>query len=132
MKCFPANARDRLKDPTLRVKIEGHEIIQRTFLMPDYAMYQIRVLPLNILIHRNYEDFSRLRLTLVKLFPGTKLAYLETNSWFSKTNADFIANQKVMLEFFLNDLIMNSEIRNSRIFEDFLTLSDHKKIKRRF
>lgn len=84
--------------------------------MPDYAMYHIRVLPLNILIKRNYDDFSRLKSTLEKLFPASKLAYLEANSWFSKTNADFIANQKVMLEFFLNDLILNPEIRNSRIF----------------
>jgi len=37
-----------------------------------------------------------------------------------------------MLEFFLNDLIRNPEIRNSKILEDFLTLTDHKKIKRKF
>lgn len=37
-----------------------------------------------------------------------------------------------MLEFFINDLIKNPEIRNSRIFEDFLTLKDHKAIKRKF
>lgn len=65
--------------------------------MPDYAMYHIKIIPLDILIKRNYEDFSKLRLTLQKLFPGIKLAYLESNSWFSKTNADFISNQKVML-----------------------------------
>lgn len=100
--------------------------------MPDYAMYHIHVYPLDIVVKRNYEDFARLRDTLSKLFPGTKLSFLEKNSWFSKTNADFIKAQKVMLQFFLNDIIKNPEIRNSRILEDFLTLPDHKKIKRRF
>jgi hypothetical protein len=37
-----------------------------------------------------------------------------------------------MLEFFVNDLIKNPEIRNSRIFEDFLTLKEHKEVKRQF
>lgn len=37
-----------------------------------------------------------------------------------------------MLQYFLNDLIRNPEIKNSRILEDFLTIPDHKKIKRRF
>jgi len=32
----------------------------------------------------------------------------------------------------MNDLIKNPEIRNSRIFEDFLTLKEHKAIKRKF
>ncbi len=32
----------------------------------------------------------------------------------------------------MNDLIKNPEIRNSRILEDFLTLPNHKTIKRKF
>ena len=66
-----------------------------------------------------------------KLFPGIKLPFLDSNSWFSGTNEEFIKNQKVMLEFFLNDLIRNPEIKNSKILEEFLTLPDHKKIKRK-
>ena len=100
--------------------------------MPDYTMYIIKIQPLDISLKRNYEDFQRLRETLVRLFPATKLPYLESNSWFSATSEDFIHFQKVMLEFFLNDLIRNPEIRNSKILEDFITLIDHKKIKRKF
>ena len=37
-----------------------------------------------------------------------------------------------MLEFFLNDIALNPDLKNSRIFEDFLTLREHKKIKRKF
>ena len=66
------------------------------------------------------------------MFPGIKLAYLESNRWFSATDEAFINDQKVMLEFFLNDLLKNPEIRNSKILEDFLTLLDHKTIKRKF
>ena len=132
MKCFAATERVGLGSGELQVNIEGREIVQRTFLMPDYVMYAMRVQPLNLPLKRNYEDFSRLRDTLAKLFPGTKLAHLERGSWFSSTNVEFVRRQKVMISFFLNDLILNQEIRNSRILEDFLTLSDHKKIKRKF
>lgn len=100
--------------------------------MPDYVMYSIRVQPINILIHRNYEDFTRLRAVLADFFPGTKLAYLEGNSWFGATNADHIKKQKAMLEYFLNDLLRNKEVCNSRFVEDFLMLPDHKRIKRKF
>jgi len=68
----------------------------------------------------------------MKVYPGIKLPYLEKNSWLSETNADFIKKQKVMLEFFLNDIALNPDLKNSRIFEDFLTLREHKKIKRKF
>lgn len=37
-----------------------------------------------------------------------------------------------MLEFFVRDLLRNKEIKNSRIMEDFITLKDHKAIKRKF
>jgi hypothetical protein len=100
--------------------------------MPDYVMYSMRVKPLNIVCKRNYEDFTRLRATLCALYPGIKMSYLEKNSWFYSTNIEFIKKQKAMLEFFLNDLIQHKEIRNSRILEDFLTLQEHKKIKRKF
>ena len=76
----------KLKDPSLKATIEGHEIVKRNFLMPDYTMYSVKIRPLNITIMRNYEDFERLRDTLRRLFPGNKLAYLESNSWFSSTN----------------------------------------------
>ena len=100
--------------------------------MPDYVMYTLRVLPGDFECKRNYEDFTKLRSTLEKIYPGMHLPYLEKNSWLSETNADFIRKQKVMLEFFVADLLHNPEIRNSRIIEDFLTFKEHKRIKRKF
>jgi hypothetical protein len=60
------------------------------------------------------------------------LAYLEGNSWFGATGPEQTKRQKVMLEYFLNDLLRNKEVCNSRFIEDFLTLNDHKRIKRKF
>lgn len=95
-------------------------------------MYHIKVVPINLTIKRNYEDFIKLRDNLTKFFPGYQIPYLAPNSWFSATSIDFIKDQKKMLEFFLRDLIRSKQIRNSRVFEDFLTLEDHKAIKRKF
>jgi midasin (ATPase involved in ribosome maturation) len=100
--------------------------------MPDYVMYFINLHPLNIVCKRNYEDFTKLKATLAEIYPGIRLAYLEKNSWFSSTNIEFIKKQKTMLAFFINDLIKNNEIRNSRVFEEFVTLQEHKQIKRKF
>lgn len=94
-------------------------------------MYHMTVRPLNIVCKRNYEDFTKLKAILQKFYPGFQLPWLEKNSWF-QTNTENIKKQKAMLEFFVNDLIKNPEIRNSRIFEDFLTLKQHKEIKRQF
>lgn len=132
VKCFPSAERQEFKGKELSVAIEGHEIVNRTFLMPDYVMYSIRVQPINVVIQRNYEDFSRLRAVLADFYPGTKLAYLEATSWFGATSPEQIKRQKMMLEYFLNDLLRNKEVRNSRFLEDFLTLPEHKKIKRKF
>lgn len=37
-----------------------------------------------------------------------------------------------MLEYFMIDVLLNVELRNSRITEEFLSLQDHKKMKRKF
>lgn len=60
------------------------------------------------------------------------LAYLEDGSWFNGTDSTFIEKQKKMIEMFMRDLLRNKEVRNSRVMEDFLTLEDHKSIKRKF
>lgn len=70
-------------------------------------MYNVKVQPLGIELKRNYEDFSKLRLNLGKIFPGVHLPYLEETSWLSGTNLDFINNQKKMLELFTRDLLRN-------------------------
>ena len=100
--------------------------------MPDYVMYSLKILPADIECKRNYEDFTKLRSALERVYPGIPLPYLQKTSWLSETNADFIKKQKVMLEFFLAEIIYNKELRNSRIFEDFRTLKEHKKMKRKF
>ena len=89
----------------MNVIVDKHDIIERSFLAPNYTMYHIKVVPINLTIKRNYEDFIKLRDNLTKFFPGYQIPYLAPNSWFSATSIDFIKDQKKMLEFFLRDLI---------------------------
>lgn len=69
-------------------------------------MYFLTVKPIGLVCKRNYEDFTKLRAALEKVYPGVQLPYLEKNSWF-ETNLENIKKQKAMLEFFLHDLIQN-------------------------
>ena len=105
--CYKSAVRTQIADRALNVRIDKYDIIERSFLAPDYAMYNIKIIPLGIEIKRNYDDFSKLKTNLAKFFPGIHLPYLHDNSWFSSTNTDFIDNQIKMLEFFLRDLLRN-------------------------
>ncbi len=95
-------------------------------------MYHVELQPLNIVCKRNYDDFKRLHDTLAKFYPGSKLPYLESNSWLSETNIEFIKKQKICLEYFLNELIRHESFRDSFVLYQFLTVTDHKSIKRKF
>ena len=62
--------------------IEKHEIIEKNFFVGDYVMYSMTVRPLNIVCKRTYEDFTKLKTTLQKFYPGVQLSWLEKNGWF--------------------------------------------------
>lgn len=74
--CYKSTVRNQLVDPELNVYIDKHEIIERKFLAADYAMYSMKITPLNIECKRNYEDFSKLKENLAKIFPGIHMPYL--------------------------------------------------------
>ena len=50
----------------------------------------------------------------------------------SETSPQYIDRQKKYLEYLLEDIFSHPELRNSRILEEFLTLKDHKSMKRKF
>lgn len=118
--------------PALEAKITNHEIVSRSLFAANYIMYHMRVLPAGKVCKRNYEDFSRLRATLSKFYPGIQLPYLEKEGWLSDTSDEYAKKQGGVLELFMADILAHPELRNSRILEDFLGLNDHKKMKRKF
>ena len=85
-------------------------------------MYDVKTLPNQFEVKRNYEDFIKLRNSLASVYPGVQLPFLEKAGWLSETQPEVIRKQKATLEFFLNDIISNKNLRNSRIFEDFITI----------
>lgn len=50
----------------------------------------------------------------------------------SSTSKEYAQRQGEMLELFLSDILSHKELKNSRILEDFLTINEHKMIKRKF
>lgn len=95
-------------------------------------MYDMKVMPNGLTCKRNYEDFFKLRCTLEKFYPGIQLPFLEKEGWRSDTSEEYAKKQIKMIEFFMDDIFRNPELRNSRIVEEFLTFEDHKKMKRKF
>jgi hypothetical protein len=102
--------------------------VNRNFFVPDYVLYHVLTKGINVQVKRKYNHFLRLRNMLVKFYPGHRVSFLEKNPWINDKDTEFIAKQKVMIELFMNDLLMNPEFRNCRIVEEFLTL-DYKKLK---
>jgi hypothetical protein len=96
-------------------------------------MFHLKVYPTNITCKRNFEDFQRLKKNLEGSYPGLRVPHLEKAGFLvSETNTEYINRQKKYLEYFLDDIFTHPELRNSRILEYFLTLKDHKAMKRKF
>lgn len=112
------------------VSITAHEMVHRIFL-PDYAMYCVKVLPSNIICKRTYDDFVKLRANLEKLHPVLKIPYLESSSWLSESDIVLINKNKSHLEFFLRGIIEHPDLSRSPLFRAFLTIEDHKSMKKR-
>jgi len=68
--------RNQLSDRNLGIFIDKHEIIERKLLAADYAMFNVKITPLNVECKRNYDDFAKLRNNLAKFFPGICLPHL--------------------------------------------------------
>lgn len=67
-----------------------------------------------------------------KLFPSSRLPYLEKNSRYSETDPENIKMQKFYLECFVNDLLVSGEFQNCRVVEEFLTMKDLEHLKKKF
>ena len=95
-------------------------------LLPDYAIYHIKVDPLNLICKRTYDDFLELRKILEKLYSGVKVPIIESGSWFSESDIALINTNKVTLEQFLNDINAHPTLSRSEVFREFVTVPDHK------
>lgn len=45
--------------------------------MSDYAMFELEIMPLGLVVKRNHEDFLRLKDLLSRQYPARLLPYLE-------------------------------------------------------
>jgi hypothetical protein len=84
--CVKSDVRPTLATDELRVEIKDYKVVQRSIFSSNYLMYEMKVLPFGTTCKRNYEDFSRLRSTLQKFYPGIQLPYLEKDCWPSDTS----------------------------------------------
>ena len=60
------------------------------------------------------------------MYPGNP------GEWIQETDPGNIATQKSLISGFINDLLMNRELKNCRIVEEFLTITDNKALKSKF
>ena len=130
--CRKINPKKVLTTSSPYVVIENHEIISPSMFLPNYVLYVIKVMPLGVEIKRKYKDFEVLRSILGKLFPMTRLPFLNGNNRLSETEEIAIKKQKYMLEGFLNDLLMNTDFVACKVTEEFLTLKDESMFKKKF
>ena len=132
VKCIKAKTRQLALKTGLEVVITGHEVVNRNLFMSDYVRYFVSTPALNSEVKRKYNHFLKLRQNLEKFYPGFKLPFLAKAAWFQETDPSNITNQKMLISHFMNDVLMNRELRNCRIVEEFLTLQDYKGLKVKF
>lgn len=129
--CVKSSNRPNLAHANLAIEIKNYDVVERSIFSSNYLMYNMKVLPMGTICKRNYDDFAKFRSTLQKFYPGIQLPYLEKEGW-RETSQEYAKKQIQWLEFFMADILRNPELRNSRVTEEFLSLPDHKKMKRKF
>lgn len=109
-----------LQDRTLR--IEEVEKIEGGFFSSAYYLFLVRVGMENEAVKRRSTDFIWLRESLIKEFP---LSYIPPISLVENraTDCDYIQEQRLDFELFLQEIINNEELMNSEALEAFLFLS---------
>ncbi|GME81958.1 unnamed protein product [Ambrosiozyma monospora] len=110
------------------IKVCGFEII-RDFKNVKTVFYKIQLDLISSVVLRRYSDFASLRSFLIKFFQTKvippipekhSLGKLIKNPFNYKSDTHIIERRTRLLEFFLNELISDDEIRNSEILTKFL------------
>ena len=115
--CIRAKSRQILLKKELDVVISGHEIVSRNLFMPDYVRYLVSTPALNSEVKRKYTHFLKLKNNMEKFYPGFRMPYLAKAGWIQETDPNNIASQKALIGCFINDLVMNRELKNCRIVD---------------
>lgn len=101
-------------------------------LYSSYIAYLVTTSPLDLKVRRRYSDFEWLRNTLIKLYPMNIIPSLKYKSGFLKDEfaESFIAKRSRKLQKFMNYLLLDPLIKNSKILYDFISIDKDENFER--
>ena len=131
---FEANLKETIKERQCQIleksKINSTEIkaiisnprkINDSYIKSSYLLYDISTPKLNWLVNRRYSDFIWLREALCSLFPSTFIPQLPSKKIGNRRfEEDFIEKRINGLQFFLDEILKNEDLKASEPIISFL------------
>lgn len=104
--------------------IHEFEKVEGGFFSSSYIMFSIKLIAKDISVKRRAADFVWLRDSLIKEFP---LSYIPPLSMTDSkpTDLEYIHEQKSIFQDFLQEVLVNDELKASELLEPFLLLTEY-------
>ena len=121
-KCQQIEKSELSKYDNIEIKINSYKLVDNGFFSKSYYNFQIETKPLNYNVNRRYSDFEWLKEKLSIIFNTSILPALCKKK--KMVDESKINRRMRELEQFLNYLLKDPLIRNSKIFYDFIFIEN--------
>ncbi|XP_051556471.1 sorting nexin-16-like [Myxocyprinus asiaticus] len=108
---------------SLKVTLLGYKVMEEMTKFTVYKILVSRTQDESWVIFRRYTDFSQLHDKLKETFPVFNFV-LPPKRWFKNFSTEFLEERQQGLQDFLQDLVANKDVNNSKAFREFLCLDD--------
>lgn len=120
----------RLAQTDLRIRVTRFEKIEGGVFERAYVVYTMEADPLKTVVTRRYSDFVWLRETFLLLCPGYPLPPVAKRGSFKRYDDKYLTKKMLILEKFLNAVVLIPQVFSHPLFESFLTIADQKEFQK--
>ena len=124
IKCKKAE-KTNLNDKKIKVIIQNPKNSEKSLLFTQYTLYEVFTKEMDWLVQRRYSDFDWLRNILSKLYPRTFIPPMAKKKQGPKRfEQDFINKRMKSMQFFIDEIMENEELKTSEALVAFLSFND--------
>jgi len=111
----------------IKITIDDAQATKGGVFGGDHIRFTIKTEPLGWVVTRKHSEFARLKIVLDKLHPGLAIPNLLKKNEKEKFGDDSNRKRIYVYERFLQDCVQNEDIKATKYFVEFLSISDRAK-----
>ena len=124
IKCKKAE-KTGLNDKKIKVIIQNPKNSEKSLLFSQYTLYEVLTKEMDWSVQRRYSDFDWLRNILSKLYPRIFIPPMAKKKQGPKRfEQDFINKRMKSMQFFIDEIMENEELKTSEALFAFLSFND--------